>query len=42
MGKLENSRVNSSELKSLVEVAYDADLTQQCGTVLVNALVQSI
>ena len=42
MGKLENSRVNSSELKSLVEVAYDADLTQQCGTVLVNALVEHL
>jgi L-2,4-diaminobutyrate decarboxylase len=34
--------VNSSELKSLVEVAYDADLTQQCGTVLVDALTEHL
>lgn len=34
--------MNSSELKSLVEVAYDADLTQQCGTVLVHALAEHL
>jgi L-2,4-diaminobutyrate decarboxylase len=34
--------VNSSELKSLVKVAYDADLTQQCGTVLVDALTEHL
>ena len=34
--------MNSSELKSLVKVAYDADLTQQCGTVLVDALTEHL
>ena len=34
--------MNSSELKSLVEVAYDANLTQQCGRVLVDALAEHL
>jgi L-2,4-diaminobutyrate decarboxylase len=34
--------VNSSEPKSLVEIAYDTGLTQQCGTVLVDALTEHL
>lgn len=34
--------MNSSDRKSLIEIAYDANLTQQCGIVLLETLTQHL